>query len=38
MGEPPDLRALPWLCAACWKSVTEAEIEHIRELTELNPF
>lgn len=30
--------ALPWLCAACWKSVTAEEIEHIGVLEAANPF
>lgn len=27
-----ERNALPWLCAACWKSVTALEIEHVAEL------
>lgn len=30
--------ALPWLCPACWKSVTAEEIEHIKVLEAANPF
>lgn len=33
-----ERRALPWLCAHCWKAVIAEEIEHIGVLEAANPF